>query len=84
LYIALSIVLLLLVRFALPALDEKGAEKVLYTLANLNLGFITDKPVRSSPVTNIVLQGGDKFSIMLHPVDITNCSVATNKKDSSG
>jgi hypothetical protein len=72
------------VGFALPALNKQGAKKILHALADLNLSSITDEPVRSTPVTNIVLQGGDKFAVTLDPVDIANGGVATNKKNSSG
>jgi hypothetical protein len=73
-----------LVWFALPTLNEESAKEVLHTLADLNLGFVTDKPVRSSPVTNVVFQGGDKFAVMPHPIDVANGGVTTNKKNSSG
>ena len=39
--------------------------------------------MRSSLITDIVLQGGERLAVMLDTVDITNGGIATNKKDSS-
>jgi len=71
-----------LVGLALPTLNKECTENVLNALANLNLGFITDEPVRSSPIADIVLESVDKIAVMLHPIDIANGGDAPNKKNS--
>ena len=63
-------VLMLVVWFALPVLDEVVAEYVLYTLADFGLCTIADQLIHGTTLPDVVLQSIDKLLVGFHPVGL--------------
>jgi hypothetical protein len=58
--VTFSVVLMLIVGFALPILNDEGTENVLDTIADFNRGTIADKFIHGSPLAYFILEGVDK------------------------
>jgi hypothetical protein len=66
----LSVVLVLLVRFALPTANKKGTEDVDNLVADLDLCSIADELGHGSPFSDVFFEGVDELLVCFHSVYI--------------
>jgi hypothetical protein len=80
--LTLSIVLVLVMRFTLPILNDQGTKNVLDTVADFNRRtVVTDEFVHVSPVTNFILESVDECVGRMHIVESREESTAVPNEE---
>src|SRR5687767_9791729 len=73
-------ILVLLVWFTLPVIDDVVLKDVLHILDNFNLSPITDQLGHGTSSLDVILENMDKLLISLHGINITHHGLGTNKE----
>ena len=71
---------MLLMRLALPILNDIVSKNVLQLLASLNLGSVADQFGHGTSPSDVVLEDMDKFFVSLHGINIVYHGLSTNKE----
>src|SRR5687768_15454159 len=73
-------ILVLVMRFTLPVLDDVVPEYVLHFVTDLNLCSITNQLGHGASSSDVVLKDMDKLLICFHWISITHHELSTNKE----